>query len=400
MAMTQREKILSIGVGTVVGLLAVQFIFSSIRGGFDRKQIILEDLNKKITDHTKVINNGILAHRKINELVSKSLPKDQDAALNQYQTWLVGTANECGMQSVQLGKTETDLIKSDAFTSYRFSLTGDIRINDQIKFLHKYYERDYLHRLRTFKFTQSANDPEFGRLQIVSQVLALKKASAKQEPSLASSGRLTKSVDEYQALILARNPFSPPNNAPNFTVSSSHDVPRDRDWNLELKATDPDGRHKVSYKLLSEKPSGLRFSEDSGSVSWTPTANGTYELLVEAVDNGFPPKTAQKKLTLRVIDPPTAPPPVETPKFDASSQSFVTAIVSGRNGAQVWIRSKTDNNTYKVTKGDEISIGSIKGKIVDVNVDEQFAEVESDGKRWILSMDESVLNQFKKAKED
>jgi hypothetical protein len=286
--------------------------------------------------------------------------------------------------------------RSEAFTVYRVALKGETRVDSLIQLLVNFYDRDYLHRVQNLKITQFPNEPERVSVSMIAEVLALKTADLKQAPSLASSGRLSKTASEYQDAILNRNPFAPPNRAPVFSTAANQDVPREKDWSIELKANDPDARHRIKYRLLSEKPEGMQFNEETGKLSWTPKSNGNYELLVEAIDSGFPPKKSEQKLVFKVIDPPAAP--VEGPQFDAASQSFVSAIVSGRSGSQVWIRTKTDNHTYKLSTGDEVSIGSVKGKIVDVNVDAQFVEMETNGHRWTFGMYVGYLQDaFKKA---
>lgn len=395
MAMTKRERYLAIAVAGVVGVLGVQFMINGLRSRLDAKQSQLEDLTQKIEGHNRILTDCKLAGDRLNALKSKSLPKDPDEAANTYSTWFREMAETAGMQDISLEKPSLAPVRSDAFTAYRFTLKGEMRLDAAIKLLHAYYDRDYLHRIQLLKITPITKEPERAKLTIISEALALKVADPKQEASLASSGRLTKSVEQYQAEILGRNPYAPPNKAPQFSVAASHDVPREREWSLDLKATDPDGRHRITYQLLSDKPDGLSFSAESGKLSWTPKQNGQYEILVQAVDSGFPPKKTQQQLTLKVIDPPA--PPVETPTFDAASQSFVTAILGGRDGAQAWIRTKTDNQLYKVTPGDEISVGTVKGKVVEVNVDEQFVEIETDGRHWTVGMDDSLQSAFKKS---
>lgn len=398
MAMTKREKYLAMAVGGVVALLSLQFVVNSVRSGFEAKQRALDGLRKKIEEHDRTITDYTLASRRLAALKSKSLPRDEEAAQNQYSTWFREMAESNDLQNIQLEKPVAVGGRSEAFTVYRLTLKGETRIDALIKLLHTYYERDYMHRVQNLKVVQFPNDSERATVSIVSEVLALKTADLKQPPSLASSGRLTKTAAEYQEIILNRNPLGPPNRAPVFSIATTQDVPRSREWSLDLKATDPDGRHRIQYQLLSEAPDGLKLNPDTGKIIWTPTANGNYELLVQAVDSGFPPKKTEQKLVLKVIDPPA--PPAETPQFDAASQSFVSAILSGRNGAQVWIRTKTDNNTYKVGAGDEISIGTVKGKIVEVNVDSQFVEIETEGRRWTFGMDDSLQAAFKKSKTD
>ncbi len=217
---------------------------------------------------------------------------------------------------------------------------------------------------------------------------------------MAASGRVDPSVEEYIKAILEKNPFTPPNRAPKFNLADSVDVPRGSEYSLDLKASDPENRHKIRYQLVSDKPSGLRFDE-SGKISWTPKENGKYELVVEAIDDGLPAAKTQQKVVLKVIDPPPTPEVKVEPEFDVASQSYVSAVLGGRDRNELWIRSKTDNKFFVAVKGDEISVGSVKGKIVDVNVDEQFAELETDGRRWTLSMnDPSLQAAYKRSLKD
>lgn len=401
MAMSSREKYLAIAVAGVIGLLGIQYVISSIRGGLDVKQQRLDTLTSKIEEYDRTLTDIAIATKRLNELKTKSLPNSEELAKNQYSAWLLDLAKQTGMQNVGLDRPQTSGMRSDAFTIYGFVLNGDMRIDDFLKLMHGYYDRDYLQRVRSLKVERHRDDPDVVKVKLDTEAIALKNAPAKQEPSLLSSGRLKKTVEQYQAEILARHPFAPPNRPPQISVAASHDVPRGREWTLELKAVDPDAKHKVKYHLLSEKPDDLNFNEESGKISWTPKADGSHELMVEAEDSGFPPKKSQQKLVLKVVDPPVPPPTVETPKFDVASQSFVSAILSGRDGAQVWIRTKTDNNLVKVGAGDDVSIGTVKAKVVEVNVDEQFVELETEGRHWTLGMDDASLQAaYSKSKEN
>ena len=250
--------------------------------------------------------------------------------------------------------------------------------------------RDYLQRIRGLKLTQLPANPEVAKIRLDTEAIALATAELKQAPSLLASGRVSKSPEEYLKDVFDRNPFTPPNKAPKFNLADSLDVPRGSDYSLDLKATDPENRHKIKYALLSDKPEGLSFDE-AGNIKWTPKENGKFELVLEAIDDGLPAAKSQQKVVLKVVDPVVAPPPKVEPQFDVATQSYVSAILGGRDRNEVWIRSKTDNKYFVAVKGDEISVGSVKGKILDVNVEELFAELETEGRRWILSMDDASL---------
>lgn len=102
-----------------------------------------------------------------------------------------------------------------------------------------------------------------------------------------------------------------------------------------------------------------------------------------------------------MVDPPKpvepAPPP---PKFDVATQAFVSSVTSGRTGTAASIRSRIEGKTIDLSAGTEFEIGSVKAKVVDINVSEQFVELESDGVRWTIDMDTSLADAFAKSKID
>lgn len=400
MAMTKREQILAIAVGSVVGILGLQFIYSTLRSGITAKQNQLTALEKKIEAHDKKLTDCTLSLKRMNDLKPKSLPKNLEAARNQYSDWLIELAEKSGVKNRQVEPKPAAGLKSDGFVTHRYVLTGEVRLDDLVKLLHGYYNRDYLQRIRQLKLNQLPTNPEVAKLTLDTEAIAVATAELKQKPSLLASGRVDKTADDYIKEILEKNPFTPPNKAPKFNLADSVDVPRGSDYSLDLKASDPENRHKIKYALLSDKPSGLSF-DDSGKISWKPTENGKYELLVEAIDDGLPAAKTQQKVVLKVVDPPKVEPPKVEPQFDVATQSYVSAVLGGRDRDELWIRSKTDNKYFVAVKGDEISVGTVKGKIVDVNVEEQFAELETEGRRWILSMDDASLQAaFKRSLEN
>ena len=400
MAMTKREQILAIAVSGVVAVLGVQFVFSTLRSGIVAKQNQLTALERKIEEHDKKMTDCRLSLRRLVQLKPKSLPKNSEAAKNQYQDWLSDLAKKSGVENVQVDHQAAAGLKSDGFTTHRLVLSGDVRLDNLVKLLHGYYNRDYLQRIRGLKLTQSPMNPEVAKIRLDTEAISLATAELKQAPSLAASGRVTKSPEEYLKDILDRNPFTPPNKAPKFNLADSLDVPRGTEYSLDLKASDPENRHKIKYALLSDKPEGLRFDE-GGKISWMPKENGKFELVVEAIDDGLPAAKTQQKVVLKVVDPVVAPPLKVEPQFDVATQSYVSAILGGVERDEVWIRSRTDSTSFVAVKGDEISVGSVKGKVLDVNTKEKFAELETEGRRWILSMDDaSLLSAYKRSLEN
>ena len=138
MAMTKREQILAIAVTGVVGVLGVQFVYSSLRAGIVAKQNQLAALERKIEEHDKKLTDCTLSLRRLVELKPKSLPKNFEAAKNQYQDWLSDLAKKSGVQNVQVEQQTSAGLKSDGFTTHRLLLSGEVRLDNLVKLLHGY----------------------------------------------------------------------------------------------------------------------------------------------------------------------------------------------------------------------------------------------------------------------
>lgn len=401
MAMTPRERVLAFGVGATIGLLGLQYGFSSLIATLNAKEVQIDAAQATANKLRDQIDLGARLQRKVNGIKSKSLPTDEELMSGRYLEWLNKLGEEVGMTgnkvtSPTLGKPVKSSKKTPPFASYKFTMQGQCRTDQLIELMAKYYEKDLLHSITALKITRTTQHDVIG-IALDSQVIALRVADAKQEFSTEPSNRLAKSAEEYERSIIGHNPFNPPNLPPKLTTSTRQELKRDEPWSLKLEATDPE-LHQIKYELvLKELPSGLKFSERSGEISGTISENGSYEVVVRATDNGLPAKSNEYKLALKVVDPPK-PVEIEKPKFDAAAQSRVSAMVRGVKGPEVWVRSLTDGKSFHLSEGDDFEVGTIKAKVVSINLKESFAEFETDGLRWIVGMDAMLKEAFDKSK--
>lgn len=394
--MSKRERFLAIAVAVVIGLFAVQYVFNRVTTTLTEKQDKIDAAIAEIETEDLKVLKGNIASRKLTRLQAMSLPSDEQTAKAQYWDWLQRLGQDVEMDNIYVITPEGPVTSTTAYDAYNFSLRGFCRTDRVFELLGKFYDKDYLHTIRSFKtgMTKEANVIE---VVLDAQVLALRKVPSDQEPSSDSSGRLAMDIEEYKTRILNRNPFAPPNQPPELT-SRPDEIYVGRDWQFDLQARDAEG-HRVNYKLLSDElPEGLRFR--GNSISWTPSATGTWELLVEAFDDGWPSASSEHKLVLRVQEPPKEEPKVEPPKFDIASQAFVTGLTGGRDGRKIWIRSRTDGQSFQLNEGSEFELGNIKAKVLSINLEEDFAELETDGVRWTVDMDTSLAEAFAKGRID
>jgi len=382
-----------------VGLFGLQYCYSSLRSSLNDKRALVESARTDADNLQMQILKGMAAQRKINELKVRSLPTTPQLLIAEYGAWLTKLGEEVGLEGIKVTKPERPDKSPKSYTSYKFTLQGSCRTDQLIDLMAKFYDKNYLHSITKLNLTMT-DQANWINIQLDAEATALRVADPKQVPSAEPSGRLAKTVEQYKQTIIGRNPFAPPNLPPKLATSTNQEVKRGDSWNLKLEGNDPENQ-PVKFELISkELPPGMRFSDRSGELNWQPSENGEYEVMVRALDSGLPVKSSDYKLTFKVIDAPPAAPTAEPLKFDPATQSRVSAVLGGRAGPEAWIRSLTDGKTIELSVGEDFELGTIKAKVVSINLKESFVELETEGKRWTVGMDVSLTEAFEKSKLD
>jgi len=108
------------------------------------------------------------------------------------------------------------------------------------------------------------------------------------------------------------------------------------------------------------------------------------ELAVTALDNYskvivgrnlFSPYTASGK------PPPTDATP---PPFDLTKFAYLTAVLDVGGRPQAWLISRTTDQTFKLSEGDEFTIGPLHGKVTRIG--NRKVELEIDGARYQVAL--------------
>lgn len=401
--MSQRERYLAIAVGVVLALLVVNIGFKKIVGNLRTQEDRLDATYAELESLNNAINMGNKAKEKIAQLRIKSLPSKPEIAEAQYKEWLYELATTSGLTQVKITSLGSRRVKAknqpneapDAFTLYDFRLKGRCRLDKTIELLGHYYDRNYLHRISSLNL-KPARDADLVEIDLTSQVISLPRAGDKHVPPLQPSGRLAMSIDQYKSGILKRNPFSPLNQPPNFQTSPSQQVTIGQNWQLKLEATDPEG-HAVSYELAQDTPlpEGMTFKD--GQLKWRATEKGQQRLTVRAIDDGWPQRHTELTLVLTAAE---AAQVVAPTGVDPAQQAFLTGLVTGRSGAQGWIRSQVDGLSVGIHEGADIQIGSVTAKVISIHVKGDYVELESDGVRWKMDMKTSLAEAYQKRQLD
>ena len=190
MAMNSREKLLAAGIGVIATLFVGNSVVSSVRSGFDKKRDLVQTLEKKKSDQELQMTAGKVASLKLNKVVAKSLPRNEELAIGDYQKWLIELGEEAKLAAPTSQNTGDSIEKDGSYHLYKFKLAGTGTIENATQLLYGFYSKDYLHRIVQFEFRPVPNSAEPDQL-IISlncEVLALGVAKDKQEPPKNSSG--------------------------------------------------------------------------------------------------------------------------------------------------------------------------------------------------------------------
>ncbi len=396
--MTKRERILASAVVIVLGLFVVQYLVNSVLGGLRDKQAAVDAARSRSADMDKLITDGKIAARALEDLARRSLPRDEQILVSRYRDWLTDLGHLVDLQEVEVTVPDRPLRTTSSYAVYKFSLHGVCKLDKMLELMGRFYDHNYLHSISNFSFDWV--DARTVKVHLESTALALNHAAPDQPPPTGPSGRLEMPWEEYRRIILNRNPFFPPNAPPRLGLASRLSIERGKPWQLALDAQieDPE-QNSVRVELVSKAlPPGLRLR--GNTLEWVPEENGEYEIVVRAEDDGWPRKSTERKLVLQVVDPkvePAVEPEPEPPKFDPASQTYVSAVLGGRGGPEVWIRSRIDGKILKLRVGDEFEVGSVRAKVVDINLRENFIVLESDSMHWTVDMDTPLSVAFERA---
>lgn len=395
--MTQREKILGVAVAGVVLLFAGQMVWSNIQAGFAAKEGTIEALKKKKSDQDLASKQGIVSTQRLSKVQPRSASKKEELARATYQRWLIELADQIELEDpseLSLGGTSD----KDGFRTYKFQLRGNGNLQHVTRLLHAYYTKPFLHRISRLDVRPASNQKDTGRLLITleSEVMSLPTSKDLQPVLKSDDSLLVKSLQDYEQSILNRNLLASENQPPRMAPSKMVEATKGLRVEYTVDAKDTNPSQSVSFAIEGEAPKGLAVDSKSGKLNWTSNDIGDYSFTIVATDSGIPVKSSKQLVTVKVKEPP--PPEKPLPKFDIASQAKLTGLVSGREGPEGWVISKTEGKTLRLREGDELKLGDIVGKIVKIGA--TYMEVETDGKRWTIGTEESVADAFKRGQID
>lgn len=382
--MTQRERILAIGVAAVLLILGSQWGYNKYRGALSARETRLASLDDQLSDRRFRMIEGAMADGRMGTYLAKSLPSDLERAQFVYTQFLLDLVSEAELDGAS-AKPNGASSMPGLYTQLNFKVTGSGDLRQLVELLHQFHRKDYLHRIQNLVIRKVR-----GRLDIDMDIQALALDAASPEAALptAPSPRVAASVDEYLQPILNRNPVAPPNRPPSYAAETSPEAVLGQEFSYVARFNDPDEGQQLQYSLVGDAPEGTEFDSESGTLKLSPEEVGEIDLTLRATDSGWPAKSTEQRIVVRVVEPEEPEPEPETPSFDEARQAVLTGLVQSQGEWTAWINVRTKGEVLRLRAGDPFEIGQMTGTVVEVN--RRFAVLEREDQQFVLRPNISV----------
>ena len=393
--MTQRERILAIGVAGLIGLTLCNWLFGKYRSAVDARVAKVNSLKTEIGTLQLEEMEGEISSMQYREYRKRSLPGNKNVSRGIYQQWLLSIAKKSDLDNPKLGFISTRPM-DNLYESMAFKLEGEAGLPEIVNLLHAFYTKDYLHRIRNINLTKSLRKEGF-RVLMTIDAAAIKDIPDDAADPGNNSWRVDSNLAAYRDPVLNRNFFSPPNQPPKFTGSKRVEATVGRRTPIRLAFSDPE-KKRISYSLVGEVPSSVRLDKRSGTLYVDSKETTELEVTVMAMDTGYPAKSTEQTMLVSVVEPPVKEERKRPPAFDEATRTDLTALLQGGDEWTAWLHVKTRDKVIKVREGDEFEIGTVKAKVVSVN--DRFAEFESEDGRFVVKSGGNLAAAVKAAQEE
>ncbi len=392
--MTQRERFLAIIVGGMFALFAVWWGFGKYRTAVNSRTTQIANLQNEQTRLQEQTLQGAIAEKQMSEYVLRSLPGDTETAQSVYQQWLLSMVQNNDLADSIVDPTVSIPI-GNLYQRIGYRVSGHASLPNLIRMLHAFYSKDYLHRIRELTIARTKTDDL--KITMTIDAIALAAAPMDAEPLSEPSWRVDGDVALYHDPIMNRNFHDPPNGAPQFTGAPEIQAIVGRDSPTPLTFKDPEN-DPLRYEFVNTPPDFVSIDQQSGTIRVHTDEKQTFDLLVRAIDSGYPQRSTEQTLSVSVVDPP--PPTVVPPKlkFDDATQTVLTGLVHGSGDWTAWMHVRTKDKTLKLMMGDQFEIGSLEGRVIEVTP--KFVVLEIDDRRFTLKLDGNLKEAANRAEED
>ncbi len=392
--MSKREILLAGIVGSLILLLGIGYAVIQVTKAIGKKRMEIASLREDVRQQNLVVEHSQKDEERIDAYRGKALPADGAEAKTLYKDWLMDCAKEIGFNDPEV-EPITTRSKSKAYEAFAFSVTGQGDLEQAIKFLHRFYSVDCLHRVFLFSANR-IKDSKQHDLSISVEALSLKDATSTDQLPEGQSNRLAYGdgdLDAYKKMILYRNFFGPPNNEPTMEQIGEITAHAGGTVEIAVKGSDPDKYDKVSIHIDGDcVPSDVSDTDnESGRFEWPVEEPGKHVVEVTVMDNGWPPKSVSQTVTINVTEAEEGTgEEADLPSFEKAKFAYVTGFTEAFGEKLAWINLRTEGKVLQLREGDEFVVGEVQvtvKRITDKTVELEAAVLK---KRLLVTMGQNI----------
>lgn len=379
--MNQREKLLALIAGSLIGVFALAYIGLRVTRAMSSYDARLTAARANLDNTELEIAAGLMASEELQEIASKALPWQREVARTAYQEWLVNLVTDAGLASPSVDARSVTQNK-DVFEIHSFEVSGTGDLRQISSLLARLHAAPVAHRVQRLSF-RPVRDKKDITLGLTLEVLSMPTAPTR--TSLPKPEVPKQSA--AQQVVLQRNLFAPENQQPELNVQPSYVAYVGQPFNLQPAGSDPDKLDKVQFEADVSALPNARARQ--GTVEWTPREEGEYSVTIAALDDGIPSRRVERQVKIRVQQPP-APAPSEPKKVDLTAAKFavVTGVTSIRGEPEAWLSLRTEGRTLKLGVGDTFKLGDVEASITAI--DPQAVEIAAAGQRVKVRLGQSL----------
>lgn len=389
--MNPRERLVAAAIGVVLAGIVVWFAGSWYFGELEKRENSLQKLTTDVRKRKADQRAAQQASKRLADYERRSLPPDPHLAKSLYEKWLLQVASEV-QPSLKLdvnGKPPTALI-NNTYSRLSCTIKTQGELPQLVEFLYRIQAVDWMHRIDTLNLVPR-NDSRLIDMTLTVSALSLHSAAPATElVEVVAEKYKDSKLAEYRDPIINRNFFGAPNRKPQIDLPSRTDATIDRSFELTIKATDPDAFDKIaSYQLVKSADESARLDPKTGKFTWRPKQKGDFAFEFAVKDDGLPNLASEtKRVLITVKDPPKDVARPTKPSFDDAKYTVLTAVIDDTGTGEIWLSVRPKGEKRVLQVGDKFEIGSVKGEVSEIGVDDVLLMV--DGKLRRLEVGDTL----------
>lgn len=398
--LSKREKTMAIIVGCLLPLVIVFFAYTSITDSLQKKNNQIVALTERVGALQLQQVKGELAAKRLAQYREESLPANTEKSVTQYQLWLQELVEKTGIEGFTVNvknRTAPETIigyqNRPASRIYKVEISKGIgTIRQFVELLYQFQQAKLLQRINEFVVRpiiagSGAAAKPTGKImidRITIEVVVVSNADDARNFEQQVHAESKRSLDDYLKIIASRDVFGLPNEKPRLGVDTSQEFEVGRNVRVDLEGRDDNKGQKLTY-AISDLKSDLDdetavFDEsqvtlEDGEVEFGRLPKGEYSFLATVTDDGWPNKSAEKKVRIEVFEEEVAPPDPVRPE---ANDSYISGKTTKDGSiAQIWIRINPQDKLLMLTEGESFELDEQKWTIN--KIEEDAVIIDRDG---------------------